>query len=549
MLARRRLPLATVTAGVDSIVAENIEDVAAMFDGDPATTGGFTSDKATLTIYPSKKDFTLRSVVLRTANPVRGAITVSALRNGKWEKVGTFGADRTNMMIEVGYDILAPTAAALPETTADAFRLDIAINQNCRVPELVISEEPVVNVYADQILAKMFQTPLPFWEQYKWGTSPAASSAAVTAPAEVIDITDRRNGDTVTWEVPEGEWVISRAYMAPTGICNSPALEGDGRGLEIDRWNPEVLRHHYDSFIGDIMRHVPAEERTTWKYIVSDSYERGSQNYGDDFIEYFKEHYGYDPTPYLLTFNGTVVGSPELSDRFLWDLRRMVADRLAYDHLGALRSLANKDGFRMWLEPYGHWGFPGEFLMYGGQSDEVAGEFWSEGSLGDIENRAASSAAHTYGKGACWAESFTCGGNEFSRAPRTMKQRGDRFFTEGINSTLFHLMISQPEDTTFPGLNCPFGNVFNRKNTWFKQIDLFTDYLKRANHMLKQGNYVADVAYFIGEDAPVMTGTVTPALPTGFQYDFINAEVIENALTAAPDGRLTLPHGLSLIHI
>ncbi len=29
---------------------------------------------------------------------------------------------------------------------------------------------------------------------------------------------------------------------------------------------------------------------------------------------------------------------------------------------------------------------------------KIGGEFWSEGSLGDIENRAASSCAHIYGK-------------------------------------------------------------------------------------------------------------------------------------------------------
>lgn len=119
---------------------------------------------------------------------------------------------------------------------------------------------------------------------------------------------------------------------------------------------------------------------------------------GDDFIEYFKNQFGYDPTPYLLTFDGIVVGSADKSDRFLWDLRRTIADRLAYDHIGGMRELAHKDGFGIWLESYGHWGFPGEFLQYGGQSDEVAGEFWSEGSLGDIENRAASSVAHIYGK-------------------------------------------------------------------------------------------------------------------------------------------------------
>lgn len=545
VLATRKLPLATIKAGVDSIVSENVTDLAAMFDGDAATSGGFTADKASVTIVPAKKDFTLRSVTMKTDTPVRGLISVEALQNGQWKPVGSFGADRTNMMIEVGYDVLAPTAAALPETKGDAFRINFQINQNCRIPQLTVSEEPVVNAYADQILSKMFQTPLPFWEQYKWTASPAYAPNAVVSPDAVIDITDKLQGDILTWDAPEGEWVVSRTYMAPTNVPNSPALEGDGKGLEIDRWNPDVLKHHYDSFIGDIMRHVPAEERKTWKYIVSDSYERGSQNFGDDFIEYFKSRFGYDPTPYLLTFNGTVVGSADLSERFLWDVRRMIADRLAYDHIGGLRDLANKDGLKLWLEPYGHWGFPGEFLMYGGQSDEVAGEFWSEGSLGDIENRAASSVAHTYGKGKCWAESFTCGGNEYGRAPRTMKQRGDRFFTEGINATLLHLMVSQPDDSIYPGINCPFGNEFNRKNTWFSHLDLFTDYLKRANHMLQQGNYVADVAYFIGEDAPVMTGTVNPSLPEGFQYDFINAEIIEKALKADAGHVLSLPHGTS----
>lgn len=545
VLATRKLPLSTVSAGKDSISAENVTNLRAMFDGDPSTSAGFTSDKASVTIVPAKKDFTLRSVVMRTATPVRAVISVKALQNGEWKDVGTFGADRTNMMIEVGYDILAPTAAALPETKGDAFRIDFQINQQCLIPELAVSEEPVVNVYADQILSKMFQTPLPFWEQYKWAPSPAYSADAVVSEKDVVDLTAQLDGDRLTWDVPEGEWVVTRTYMAPANVPNSPALEGDGKGLEIDRWNPDVLKHHYDSFIGDIMRHVPAEERTTWKYIVSDSYERATQNFGDDFVEYFKSHFGYDPTPYLLTFNGTVVGSADLSERFLWDVRRMIADRLAYDHIAGLRDMANKDGMKLWLEPYGHWGFPGEFLMYGGQSDEVAGEFWSEGSLGDIENRAASSAAHIYGKGKCWAESFTCGGHEFSRSPRTMKQRGDRFFTEGINATLLHFMVSQPDETRIPGINCPFGNEFNRKNTWFSHLDLFTDYLKRANHMLQQGNYVADVAYFIGEDAPVMTGTVTPSLPQGFQYDFINAEVIEKALTADACHRLTLPHGTS----
>jgi hypothetical protein len=39
---------------------------------------------------------------------------------------------------------------------------------------------------------------------------------------------------------------------------------------------------------------------------------------------------------------------------------------------------------------------------------------------------------------------------------------------------------------------------------------------------------VADVAYFIGEDAPKMTGVRRPELPPGRDFDYINAEVIQN---------------------
>ena len=93
-----------------------------------------------------------------------------------------------------------------------------------------------------------------------------------------------------------------------------------------------------------------------------------------------------------------------------------------------------------------------------------------------------------------------------------MKKRGDRFFTEGINNTLLHVYIQQP-DETLPGVNAWFGNEFNRNNTWFSQMDLFIQYLKRTNFMLQQGTYVADVAYFIGEDVPKMTGVCDPPLP------------------------------------
>ena len=153
----------------------------------------------------------------------------------------------------------------------------------------------------------MHQTPQPYWHDYKWSTNVSYDKKGIPSAAEVIDITKHLDGDRLTYKFPKGDWKVVRMYMAPTNICNAPALDGDGRGLEVDRWNQEALQHHYDSYIGDIMRHVPAEDRKTWKVIVCDSYEKATQNYGDDFVEYFTKHFGYDPTPYLLTFSGQVV--------------------------------------------------------------------------------------------------------------------------------------------------------------------------------------------------------------------------------------------------
>jgi len=128
-----------------------------------------------------------------------------------------------------------------------------------------------------------------------------------------------------------------------------------------------------------------------------------------------------------------VVNSVEESNRFLWDLRRSIADAVAYEYVGGLRKISNENNLKLWLENYGHWGFPSEFLMYGGQSNLVAGEFWNEGSLGNIECKSSSSAAHIYGKPVTYAEAFTAAEKAFLRHPALLKKRGDWSFTEGYS--------------------------------------------------------------------------------------------------------------------
>lgn len=482
----------------------------------------------------------IRSLLFYTNSPVK----TSALLYNNGVLIDKIDIDRSNLKRQTGFNPTAPIVIAIPSDSLSQNKnllLHIESQGEC---DLIVkyTSRPMLERYAEKCLSKMFPEPLPMFDDYLWRKQPHIDPTFCINSKEVIDITANTKNGILIWDSPKGDWIISRTAMLTTEVSNGPSSL-EGRGLEVDKMNKQHVKTHFDAFIGEILKRIPEQDRKTFKVVVQDSYETGGQNWTDTMIEDFKNRYHYDPVPYLPVLNGIIVDSPDISDRFLWDLRRLVADKISYDYVGGLREICHKHGLTTWLENYGHWGFPGEFLQYGGQSDEVAGEFWSEGTLGDIENKAASSCAHIYGKRKVWAESCTAGGKAFARYPKIMKQRVDRFFTEGINATLLHLYIQQYADSIYPGINAPFGNEFNRKNTWFSQMHTFSDYLRRSNYMLQQGRYVADVAYFIGEDTPKMTGECNPQLPQGYSFDYINAEVLLNRATVK-NNKLVLPDGM-----
>jgi hypothetical protein len=325
----------------------------------------------------------------------------------------------------------------------------------------------------------------------------------------------------------------------------------------MDKLNPEVIPYHFDHFLGEILRRIPAEDRKTFRVTILDSWERGGQTFTDNFIDSLKARYGYDPTPFLPVLTGHVAGSPEQSERFLWDVRRLAAEMIGNNLLSSFNAISHQHGIKTWIENYGNWGFPGEFLLYGKHADQVGGEFWINGiHTGDMRYMdVASSCAHIYNKPRVYAESFT-GSNNRGVHPRSLKHHADAAFAAGLTSCILHVYIQQASDTEDHGVTEWFGTEFHRKNTWFKQLDLFTAYLKRCGVMLEQGLPVSDLAYFIGEDAPVNSGPFRlnpnaakngidiPVLPQGYSMDYVNSDVIMNTMSVK-DGRIVLPHGIS----
>lgn len=487
--------------------------------------------------------FTARSITVVPVKAVNVTAELLASDDGKdYRTVKTFTVDRHNVNINVGPVPLAPVTAAFPVVTARYFRL--AFSGPCEVGEVRLSPAARVESHAEKSLQKMFQDPLPPFDFYSWApqAEPELPGLAVV-PETMLNLSAMMAADgTLTWDVPEGDWVILRAVMTPTGTKNSPSPE-EATGLEVDKMNRAALKVHFDAYIGDLLSRLTPEERKALKHVVADSYEMGPQNWTDGFADLFQARYGYDPLPWLPAMTGRIVGSADRTDRFLWDLRRLVADLVSREYVGGLRDLCNAQGLKMWLENYGHWGYPGEFLQYGGECDEISGEFWVNGDLGSVELRDGASAAHIYGKPVVWAEAFT-GGIPFANSPRDLKARGDWAFCEGINQFVLHVVIHQPWEDKRPGVNAWFGTEFNHHNTWYDHAGPWVDYLRRCSVMLQRGLSVIDAAYFIGEDAPKMTGLRRPELPAGYDFDYINAEIIEQRLQVQ-DGRFVLPDGVS----
>lgn len=370
----------------------------------------------------------------------------------------------------------------------------------------------------------------------------AIPSANLPIPrAGVVDLSSKLSADgRLRWKVPAGKWIILRFGYTPIGVKNHPAPIG-GEGLECDKLSKAAMDKHWGGFLQKVLDNAGPLAGKTLNAALIDSYEVGNQDWTGSFRAEFQKRRGYDPLPYLPAFNRFIVDSPAITQRFLWDVRRTVADLFAENYYGQFAKLCRQNGLLSYIEPYTG---PYEALQCGAPADVVMGEFWANGEAKPTA-RMAASVAHIYGKSTVGAEAFTGWPSDgrWLDDPYYLKPLGDSMFCEGVNSYTFHRYAMQPWTNRSPGMTMgPFGINFERTQTWWNQGKSWIDYIARCQFLLQQGRSVADVAYFIGQSSPVVTRSNDPALPPGYAYDAVNADVLLRGATVK-NGRLTLASG------
>ena len=390
-----------------------------------------------------------------------------------------------------------------------------------------------------------------FYQRHSLLTKPKpnAKEDGVIAMKDIIDLSDKVDRDgRLKWDAPSGAWTIVRIGYQPNGTMNHPAPAG-GEGLEVDKLSKEAMDAHWAGMIGRLIEKFGPLAGKSFTKVEVDSWEIGTQNWTPKFREEFTRRRGYDPLRFLPVFAGQVVESTDATERFLWDLRRTVADLFAENYAGHMRELANQHGMKLAVENYGTGPF--DDLQYGGMADIPMGVHWMHNGSPQSCTLIAASSAHTYGRKIVGSEAFTAGetgGNRWDTDPYAMKRLGDLMFCAGINKMIFHAGTLQRFPNLVPGLT--FGKVgtqFSRTQTWwYNGGTAWFHYLARCQWMLQQGLPVADVCVLSGENAPPPTygGSNFPDVPRGYDYDLCSTDAFLNRLTFR-DGRLVMPDGMS----
>jgi len=358
-------------------------------------------------------------------------------------------------------------------------------------------------------------------------------------PGRIVDLKAQMDANgRLTWDVPAGRWTVLRFGHTTTGAENAPAPKS-GRGLECDKLSRAGIEANYAGMMDKLIADAgPAAGKTLVSTHI-DSWENGSQNWTAAMREEFGKRRGYDLGPYLPVFTGRVVGSLEISERFLWDLRRTISELVVENYARGLGELARARGLRLSIEAYGG---PCDDLPYAGEADEPMCEFWmGGGALETVKGMA--SAVHTYGKTILGAESFTAGDRErWLEHPASIKALGDRAFTDGVNRFVFHRYALQPWLDRRPGMTMgPWGLHYERTNTWWELTPGWHEYLSRCQFMLRQGRFAADICY-LQPEAPPQSFSGHPRL--GYDWDEACAEVVLGRMSVK-EGRLVLPGGMT----
>ncbi len=474
-----------------------------------------------------------RHIIMGTEYPKMDvAIKVEALIDNRLTEITTVNLPDANWN-----DRRKHLTLAIPETTSNTFVFTFG-GKHTIAPEFIrLSSKPKFHNHearAAKVLRRLEKNV-----QYDYAEN------TIIPSENIIYLTDKMTSEgNLTWEVPNGDWTVVRFGHINMRLTNKPAVP-EATGWEASKLDKQAIENHLrNGMIGNLIKDGGAIGDGKLHGLLIDSWESHvptwTMNSQDMFTE-FENRRGYSMKTYLPATMGYIVESPEITTKFLRDLRHTMDEVFIDNFFKHFATVAHDMGAEVYTEGAGGEVLPIDPMRYYGVSDIPMTEFWYPKAPSAQNEYAkpiysAASATHLYNKPVLAAEACTQIGVQWNEHPFSVKYLIDYNFAKGVNHLVFHTFSHTPQTDVYPGSS--FGGHIGfplvRQQTWWPYMKDWTDYLARNQTVLQQGEYVADVLWYYGDhfDRPPFD---LDDFPEGYRFDYLNAEILQDRLSVKND--------------
>lgn len=455
-------------------------------------------------------------------------------------------------------------------TTNDEMSMNMLFSKDTIQGPLKISKIkfPVVPTFFTKVFGKYPLYPIigkdgfpEYYENVSLVAYPLIDNGLIGSLDKVIRFDVKKiKGNAVDIELPEGKWILLRSVVAPMGQ-KMWAASDNSAGYIMDHFSEKATNHHFSHLFNRLESRMGTLKGSALERFYLCSFEsEATTEWSPALAEYFYKLNGYSIDPYIPILAGQKVVDDETTQRFLHDYRYAISEMFVNNHYRQARKMCNDKGLLLASESGGPGPpvhrVPTEDYKALGAVDVMRGEYWNNINQaeftdergGDILSviKNVAGAAHVYGRKVVEMESFT-GRKHWRENPLELKKLADYAFCNGMTRVVYHTGTLSPKEAGNPGWSYGAGTHISPNLTWWSLSKPMHEYFACVGGMLQQGNFVADVAYYRGEEVPnfgIGYKYTKETLGEGYDYDDINTEILLQT-NEVENGKIKLPCGIT----
>ncbi len=317
---------------------------------------------------------------------------------------------------------------------------------------------------------------------------------------------DKQAGDgTVVIEVPQGRHYLYIGFHE-TGFTEVKRGAPGADGPVVDHYNDKAVRRYLDRMSTTFEEMSGKRMGELFRATFVDSLELDHANWTNDLEKQFRRRRGYAIDPYLpFVLDIEAIGQPlgtnfrEVVERARYDFVRTLVELFEERFLKTYVQWARENGLKARIQAYGREMHPlhgsmiatlpeGESWIWLNREDDR--RVWGQST---VVNKYVSSGAHLSGKRLVSFEAMTNAVPVFRATLNDFKYVMDLSILDGLNHPILHGWNYFPRDVDYPGW-VQFGSYLNEKNPFWPHFRLFSDYVGRVGTLLRNADYVAQVA-------------------------------------------------------